>query len=394
MQSLRVVSVYNGYLNRGGEDEVFESEGKLLTEHGCDVRLVTTQTQAPKNTCQKIELAIDCVWSRHWHKNFRSLLKRDRPDIVHVHNVFPVMSPAVYYACQEADVPVVQTLHNYRLLCPASTFYRDGRVCEECVQHTLWQGVKHGCYQGSRIGTGAIAVMLQVHRDKSTWTQKIDRYIALSEFARNKFIEGGLPAEKVRVKPNFVDPDPGEASRTREYATFVGRLVSWKGTGTLLSAWKSFCGSIPLVIVGDGPDRVEIEAQVSQGLLPAVTYMGRLPRERTLATMKRARFLVFPSEWYEGFPMTIAEAFACSVPVICSSLGSMQEIVTDGRTGLHFRAGDAEDLAAKIRWAWNHPEEMEIMGRQARAEYEAKYTARCNYEMLIDIYHDAIASRG
>jgi len=161
----------------------------------------------------------------------------------------------------------------------------------------------------------------------------------------------------------------------------------------LLSAWKSFCGSIPLVIVGDGPDRVEIEAQASQGLLPAVTYMGRLPRERTLATMKRARFLVFPSEWYEGFPMTIAEAFACSVPVICSSLGSMQEIVTDGRTGLHFRAGDAEDLAAKIRWAWNHPEEMEIMGRQARAEYEAKYTARCNYEMLIDIYHDAIASR-
>lgn len=250
----------------------------------------------------------------------------------------------------------------------------------------------HGCYQGSRVGTAAVVAMLQVHRNKSTWTQRIDRYIALSEFARRKFVESGLPAEKVRVKPNFVDPDPGDPCRAREYAIFVGRLVSWKGTGTLLAAWKSACASIPLIIVGDGPDRSEIEAQTSQGLLPAVTYKGRLPREETIATIKGARFLVFPSEWYEGFPMTIAEAFACSVPVLCPSLGSMQEIVTDGWTGLHFRAGDPQDLAAKVAWAWNHPEEMEIMGRQARAAYEAKYTARCNYEMLIDIYQEAIAA--
>jgi glycosyltransferase involved in cell wall biosynthesis len=391
MQSLSVVSVYNRYLNRGGEDEVFESEGKLLIQNGCDVRLVTEQTEAPKNVCQKVGLAIECVWSRKWHKQFEALLRRSRPDVVHVHNVFPVISPSVYYACQEANVPVVQTLHNYRLLCPASTFYRDGHICEDCVEHSLWRGVRHGCYQQSRSGTAAIALMLQVHRKKNTWAQKIDRYIALTEFAREKFVAAGLPAEKFRVKPNFVDPDPGESRNTREYAMFVGRLVPWKGIETLLSAWKS--QSIPLVIVGDGPLQSEIETSAARGLLPAVSYRGRMSREKTIAAMKHARFLVFPSEWYEGFPMTIAEAFACSVPVICSGLGSMKEIVADGRTGLHFRSGDAEDLAAKVRWAWMHPEEMEIMGRNARAEYEAKYTANRNYEMLIDIYRDAIASR-
>jgi glycosyltransferase involved in cell wall biosynthesis len=389
---MRIVSVYNRYLNRGGEDEVFESEAKLLTERGCDVHLVTEQTQVPRNISHQIKMAIDCVWSSSWYEKFHQVLERIRPDIVHVHNVFPVMSPAVYYACQRVGVPVVQTLHNYRLLCPASTFYRNDKVCEECVNHSLWRGVQHGCFQDSRVKTAVIAAMLQVHRNKNTWQQKIDRYIALSEFARSKFVDSGLPAEKIRVKPNFIDLDPGQPSQKREYAIFVGRLVNWKGTATLVSAWKSLCGSIPLMIVGDGPDLPQIETSIAQGILPGVVCKGRLTRNETITAIRAARFLVFPSQWYEGFPMTIAEAFACSVPVICSGLGSMQEIVSDGRTGLHFRAGDSEDLASKVRWAWEHSEEMEIMGQQARAEFEAKYTASRNYEMLIDIYQEAIAA--
>jgi glycosyltransferase involved in cell wall biosynthesis len=257
MQSLSIVSVYNRYLNRGGEDEAFESEGKLLSQYGCDVRLVTEQTQAPKNICEKFELAVECVWSSKWHKQFKALLNQSRPDVVHVHNVFPVISPSVYYACQEANIPVVQTLHNYRLLCPAATFYRNGRVCEDCVEHGLGRSVVHGCYQESRGGTSAIALMLQIHRKMNTWTEKIDRYIALTEFARDKFVTSGLPAEKLRVKPNFIDPDPGESSLTREYAIFVGRLVDWKGIGTVLAAWKYL--PVPLVIVGDGPLQPEVK---------------------------------------------------------------------------------------------------------------------------------------
>lgn len=391
MQSLSIVSVYNRYLNRGGEDEVFESEAKLLSQFGCSVRLVTEQTEAPNNICEKVGLAVECAWSSKWHKRFKALLKQARPDVVHVHNVFPVMSPSIYYACREANIPVVQTLHNYRLVCPAATFYRDGQVCEDCVEHGLGRSVVHGCYQQSRSGTAAIALMLQLHRKMNTWTQTIDRYIALTDFAREKFVAAGLPDDKFRVKPNFIDPDPGQSGCTREYAIFVGRLVHWKGIRTILSAWKSL--PIPLTIVGDGPLQSDVADAITQGLLSAVSYRGRLPREETIAAMKRARFLVFPSQWYEGFPMTIVEAFACSVPVICAGLGSMKEIVADGRTGLHFEAGNAEDLAAKVRWAWAHPKEMEVMGRQARAEYEAKYTAKRNGEMLIDIYRDAIAAR-
>jgi glycosyltransferase involved in cell wall biosynthesis len=234
--------------------------------------------------------------------------------------------------------------------------------------------------------------MLKVHRKKSTWTQQVDAYIALTEFARKKFVDGGLPAAKIRVKPNFIDPDPKGVSSTQEYAMFVGRLVPWKGIRTLLLAWKSLSESIPLIIVGDGPLRREIETRVSQELPPVVSFTGRLPRAETIAAMRRARFLIFPSEWYEGFPMSIIEAFACSVPVICSKLGSMEEIVNDGQTGLHFRAGDSQDLASKVQWAWKHPEEMKAIGVRARAEYEAKYTASRNYEMLIDIYRTAISA--
>jgi glycosyltransferase involved in cell wall biosynthesis len=217
----------------------------------------------------------------------------------------------------------------------------------------------------------------------------VDCYIALTQFARAKLIEGGLPAERIRVKPNFVLPDPGARSGRGEYAMFVGRLVESKGLPTLLAAWGRL-SNIPLMIVGDGPYREQLESELKSQELPSVRYMGRLSRVDTLAAMKDARFLVFPSEWYEGFPVTIAEAFACGVPVICSRLGSMQEIVTDGRTGLHFQAGEAEDLASKVRWAWNHPQEVEAMGHYARQEFDQKYTAERNITMLEEAYQFAM----
>jgi glycosyltransferase involved in cell wall biosynthesis len=391
--NLNVISVHNRYLLRGGEDEVFESEASLLTQYGWQVTPVVEQNVYPDSVFKKIGVAMDCVWSRHWYREFSALLQRTKPDVVHIHNFFPLISPSVYYACRKAGVPVVQTLHNYRLLCPAATLYRDGNVCEECLQHGLLRGVKYGCYQGSKLGTSAIALMLQVHRRLRTWAKMVDCYIALTEFSRRKLIDGGLPAAKIRVKPNFVLPDPGMRERRGRYALFAGRLVDPKGLPTLLAAWKLLRKPIPLVVIGDGPNRAALESQLKEAGLRDVIYRGRLSHEDTVEAIKGARFLVFPSEWYEGFPVTIAESFACGVPVICSRLGSMQEIVADGRTGLHFRPTEADDLASKIEWAWDHPEQMEAMGRGARFEFEAKYTAERNFYLLKEIYEFAMGAR-
>ena len=390
---MNIVSVHNRYLQRGGEDEVFESEASLLTQYGWRVTPVVEQNTYPDGLMKKLGMATDCLWSRRWYNEFRQLLQRVRPDVVHIHNFFPRMSPSIYYACRRENVPVVQTLHNYRLLCPAATLYREGHVCEDCLHHGLLRSVQHGCYQGSRMGTAVLAAMITTHRNMRTWANMVDCYIALTEFSRRKLMEGGIPPAKIRVKPNFVLPDPGPRNKRGQYAIFVGRLVDPKGLPTLLEGWRRLKTAIPLVIVGDGPNRVDLEASIQQGKVPGVTYRGRAPHEETLELIKAARFLVFPSEWYEGFPVTIAEAFACAVPVICSRMGSMQEIVTDGQSGLHFRPGEPDDLAAKVQWAWDHPEQMDAMGRGARLEFEAKYMAERNFYMLKEIYEFAIASR-
>jgi glycosyltransferase involved in cell wall biosynthesis len=392
MRRLNIISVHNRYLMAGGEDQVFESEARLLRERGHQVTQLEEQNTYPDSVAKKIGMAVDCVWSRRWNREFRAVLQKSRPDVVHVHNFFPRFSPSIYYACRREGVPVVQTLHNYRLLCAGAELYRDGKVCEECLDHSILRGVRYGCYQGSKLGTAVLTVMVGVHRSMRTWTNMVDCYIALTEFARKKMIAGGLPAERIRVKPNFVLPDPGAKTGPGEFALFVGRLVNSKGVLAMLEAWKQL-PNVPLHIVGDGPCREQIEAELKRGEIPSVVYRGRLPRAETLAAMKNARFLVFPSEWYEGFPVTLAESFACGVPVVCTRLGAMEEIVSDGVTGLHFKIGDLADFRRKAEWAWNHPTEMEIMGQRARQEFEKKYTASRNVAMLEDAYEFAMLAR-
>jgi glycosyltransferase involved in cell wall biosynthesis len=290
------------------------------------------------------------------------------------------------------NVPVLQTLHNFRLLCPAWSLSREGRVCEECIDHSLWRGVWHGCYRNSHLRTAAVAFMLQVHRGRNTWNKLVDGYVALSEFARQKFVENGLPAAKMHVKPNFVYQDPGERQCAGNYALFVGRLSPEKGVGTLLSAWEKLSTPMPLVIAGEGPERAALEAQAAAAHLSNVKFTGRLSSEEVRSSMKGAAFLVMPSIWYEGFPMTIAESFACGTPVICSKLGAMQEIVEHQRTGLHFMPDDAEDLRQQVEYALSHPAELAAMGKTARQEYEQRYTAQINYAMLMNIYEQTIAA--
>jgi glycosyltransferase involved in cell wall biosynthesis len=390
---MKIAVIHNSYQQAGGEEVAFVQERELLQRAGHQIVSYCRSNDEVRQCSglKRFGLLKQIVWAADTRRDVASLLRAEKPQVVHIHNSFVMISPSVYAACQDAGVPVVQTLHNYRLLCPAAAFFRGDKVCEECAEHSLWRSVRYGCYRDSRTETGAVALMLAVHRGLRTWTRMVHCYVALTEFARQKFVQGGLPPEKVVVKPNFVPRDPGKNEGKREYALFVGRLSGEKGLKTLLRAWESLRHRLPLVLVGDGPLGAEISAEVGRRSLSNIVLRGRLTRDQSLAAMKGARFLILPSECYENFPLTIAEAFASGVPVICSRLGAMQEIVDDGRTGLHFSPGHAGDLAAKVEWAWAHPDRMTAMGREARAEYESRYTPERNYQRLMAIYERAVA---
>ena len=388
---MKILLVHNRYQIPGGEEVVFEQERQLLERAGHHV-LTYCRTNFEADTytgLRRLNLVKNIVWSADTRQELAGLLRDEKPQIVHVHNTFMMMSPSVFAACREAGVPVVQTLHNFRLFCPAANFVRDGKPCEECVEHTLLRGIQYGCYRQSRPATTTVALMLQIQRKRAMFA---DLHVALTNFSRNKFIACGIPAQKVCVKPNFVYPDPQERTAVGSDAVVVGRLSEENGLQTLLIAWKRLRGRIPLSIVGDGPLLQELQNKVSELNLAGVTFHGRLSHEKTLEMTKAAKFLIVPSECYENFPMGIAEAFACGVPVLCSDLGGMREIVEDGGTGLRFAPGNSADLASKVEWAQSHPEQMRAMGRKARREYETKYTAEKNYPMLMEIYQRATAA--
>jgi glycosyltransferase involved in cell wall biosynthesis len=319
-------------------------------------------------------------------------MERSRPEIAHFHNTFPLISPAAYHAATAAGVPVVQTLHNYRLLCANGLLFRDGHVCEDCLGKTIpWPGQLHACYRHSQAATAAVTTMLSVHRLLGTWTKSVTGYVALSEFSRRKFVEAGLPEQKIAVKPNFIGSDPGAGAGEGGYALFVGRLSEEKGIRTMLAAWEEHGTTVPLKIVGEGPlgERVSETAQRAG----TVEWLGRRSKEEVQSLMRQASFLVFPSEWYENFPMVIVEAFATGLPVLASELGSAGELVVGGRTGLHFRPGDARDLVAKAESLHSRPGQLAPMRAAARQEYLAKYTAERNYEILAAIYQKAMKGR-
>jgi glycosyltransferase involved in cell wall biosynthesis len=384
-----VVVVHNYYQQSGGEDQVVRAEVGLLRAHGHET-IVFSLDNSTIDGMGRVPLTRTTFWNGAVYDELRALLRRHRPLAVHLHNTFPLVSPAAYYAAHHEGVPVVQTLHNFRLVCPNGLLFREGKACEDCVgKFVAWPGVVHGCYRGSRSATAVTAAMIAFHRSRGTWRDAVDVYIALSEFARTRFAEGGLPADRIAVKPNFLAHDPGAGSHQGGYALFVGRLSHEKGLQVLLDAWERLRTTYPLKIVGSGP--LERYADRTR---PGVEWLGRQPTERVLELMKDAAFLIVPSECYENFPVTIVEAFATGLPVVASRIGSLVEIVGDGRTGLHFGAGDPADLAAKVDWAFEHACELSEMGGRARGEYDAKYGAAQNYAQLRRIYAVAAETAG
>lgn len=383
---MKVLSIHNRYLIRGGEDECLDAEVRLLRQHGNQVEVYLDSNERVA-TLGTWRTAVRTVWSQETYSRARQTLHRASFDLVAAHNTFPLISPSVYYAATAEGVPVVQTLHNYRLLCPDAFFFRDGRVCEDCLGRGVpWPGVVHACYRGSRAATVAVAAMLTIHRAVGTWRGMVDVFIALTEFARQKFIQGGLPADRIRVKPNFVEPDPGIGEHRGDYALFVGRLSREKGIETLLEASRRLGRRVPIKVVGEGTGAALTSSCDGK---TGIEWLGRRPLSEVYDLMGNAAALIVPSKWYEGFPRVIVEAFAKGTPVIGANIGGIAEIVQNEVTGLLFNGGDGEQLAAKIDWAWSHPNDLAAMGLRARRDFETKYTAERNYQILREIYEYA-----
>ena len=388
---VKILVCHNFYQQPGGEDRVYHQEIGLLEQHGHQV----VRDQAHNHDLAKMShlaAAVSTVWSRSTFKTLRRIMRAERPSILHVHNTLPLLSPSVYYAAHAEGVAVVQTLHNYRLACANGLFFRAGRVCEDCLGRPLpWPGIVHRCYRDSRGATAAVAAMLSIHRGLRTWTRRVDAYVALTEFGRRKLIEAGLPPARVHVKGNFVSPDPGVGDGSAGNAVFVGRLSTEKGIPTLLAAWRQPGTTMPLTIIGDGPLAADVAAAARE--LPNVTWEGHRSPLEVAGAMKRAACVVVPSNCYEGFPLSIAEAFAAGTPVVTCRLGAPAELVDDGRTGELFRPGDSLDLAHAVRRLTFDADRLRAMRAAARAESESKFTADANYRVLLGIYAAALDHR-
>jgi len=381
---MKVLLCHNHYQQPGGEDQVFSDEAGLLQANGHRVLRYVRHNDDIAGM-SKLDVAQQTLWNRRTYDELTTLIRSTRPDVMHCTNTFALISPAAYDAARDAGVPVVQSLHNFRLLCPNALMLRDGAACEDCLGKLLaWPGIARGCYRESRLQTATLAGMVAWHRWRGTWVEKVDCYIALANFARDKFISGGLPAEKIVVKPNFVPGRPQIGRGDGNFALFVGRLSEEKGVATLLDAWKQLSGNQQLCIVGDGPQAALVEAAVRDDR--RISWLGRRTSQEVQQLMGAANCLVLPSICYENCPKTLLEAFSVGTPVIASRLGAMAEFVEHEQTGLHFTAGDANELAASIIRLTGEDRLRERMRQAARAEYEMHYTPQANYQMLMDIY--------
>ncbi len=389
-----LIHCHYGRTAPSGEDVAFRNEAAMLENGGVTVvRFEREREGIDLSTAWKrADVALSSIWSRGSRRGISDLLQRVRPAVAHFHNTFPGISPSGYAACRELGVPVVQTVHNYRFFCANGLLLRDGQPCEECLGKFPWRAAARRCYRGSRLASGAQFLGIARSRLAHTWSRAVDRYIALSAFAAGRLAAGGLPPGRISVKPNVLAADPPPGTGDGGFAIFVGRLKEEKGTRVLLEAWREL-RDIPLEVVGDGPLRGEMEAFVKRERLP-VRFAGMVPHAEAVRRIGRSALLVLPSICYEGFPMTVLEAYACGTPVVATGLGSLDELVDAGRTGAKFPPGDAHALAGAIRSAWSDPVKRAAMRRGARARFEERYTVKANFSRLLEIYRLAADRRG
>lgn len=383
---MKILILHNAYQRAGGEDAVVAAESEMLRSAGHDVILEKVTNDAIQGAAAKARAFLNTPHDPARRQWAADMLKQTGAQIVHIHNFFPLMTPATHEGARAAGAAVVQTLHNYRLLCANAQFLREGSVCEKCVTSSRIWSVVHRCYRGSAAGSFALMRMQHRAEQHGTWNKHVDRFIALTQFAKGKFIEGGLPADRIAVKPNSVGDIAGRQEGVRSGALFVGRLSPEKGVDVLMKAWTKLA-DMQLTVLGDGPERERLQAMAP----PNVTFKGAVPSDIVRQHMLQAEVLLMPSIWYEGFPMTAVEAFAASLPVVASRIGSLAEIV-EPSTGALFQPGSPDDLAAKIR-DLQTTGALAGLGQGARRAYEQKYAPQINLRQLEHIYAEALAAR-
>jgi glycosyltransferase involved in cell wall biosynthesis len=381
---LKVLIVHNRYTQPGGEDEVVAAETAMLRRHGHEV-VEYTEDNRRARSMSRLRLAARTIWSTESRRAIAGIVRSERPDVAHFHNTFPLISPSGYYACREAGIPVVQTVHNYRIVCSNAMLLRDGRPCVKCVGRSIpWPGVRYGCYHHSVAQSAVIATMIGTHHWIGTWTEVVDIYITLTKFASATLVLAGISPSKIRVKPNFYFPDHGPGTPQEGRALFVGRLTEDKGLRVLLSAWTRLAGRWPLTIIGDGPLRDDVIAATQR--IPNVEWLGWREQDEVLACMQQSSLLVIPSLAYEGFPRIIPEAFSVGLPVLVTGHGGLPEIVEDGVSGTFSKPGDEIDLALRVESTLRNPSLLAKLRTGARRAFESRYSEQPNYDALLKIY--------
>jgi glycosyltransferase involved in cell wall biosynthesis len=383
---MRVLQVHTHYREPGGEDAVVATEADLLRDAGHHV--LSHRVSNPQGARAAASLAV-APWNATRARAVARHVERSHPDVVHVHNTWFATSPAILSAVRATGVPVVMTLHNYRLLCAAATLFRDGAPCTDCVGTHPWHGVQHACYRGSRPQSAVAATTIDLHARRGTWHRDVDRFLALTEFGRDQFVSGGLPAERILVKPNSVgDPGPRPAPPSASTTVlFLGRLTEEKGLDTLLRAWQRAPARLRLVVAGGGP----LEAAVRARAPERVEVVGPLPGPEVRRSLLSARALVFPSTWYEGQGLVAVEAAAAGTPVVLSDHGAMTGLFAPGAEELLFPPADVDALVDRLA-RLDDDRFVDRLGGFVRRRYEERYTHTTALERLESTYRSVVRS--
>ncbi len=397
---LKVLMLHNYYGSSApsGENAVFEAECELLRTAGHEVTEFTRNSDEvrTKGFLGAVQGGLVTPWNPWMYRAVQQVAESIHPDVVHAHNTFPLISPAIFHAIGGRAARLI-TLHNCRLFCSAAILAREDKACTKCLDRkSAWPAIQHGCYRNSRLATVPLAASIALHRKIGTWGTQVEAFITLSNFQRELMCTAGLPRERVWVKPNFFPGRPAVVPwLTRgKRAVFVGRLSLEKGVSNLVTAWLAWGAAAPeLVVVGDGPLRETLETRVLKAGSTNIRFVGQVPAEEAQRWIASSRLLILPSRWFEGFPMVLCEAFAFGTPSIVSDTGTLPELVANSEAGAVFRAGDEGHLREVASALWNDESGLARMAERARQQFESKYTEEANYQQLMNIYDKAIALR-
>jgi glycosyltransferase involved in cell wall biosynthesis len=399
---MKILLVHNFYGSGApsGENMVYAAEKELLRQHGHTVIEFTRHSDEIRNRgiFGAVQGAIATPWNPFSKRALRSVLEKEKPDVMHVHNTFPLLSPSIFHATKGLRTTTVLTLHNYRTFCAAGIPMHDDASCTECLDtQSVSPALRYGCYRKNRLATLPLATMIALHRRVKTWERHVDAFIALSAFQKDKMVGAGLPAANMHIKPPFyVNPPSPLPWEERELkVVFVGRLGMEKGLNTLVDAWKQWGRESPqLEIIGDGPERISLQRSVNgNGIADKISFLGQLPFLEVQRKLRLGRLFVLPSVCFEGFPMTIIEAFSLGVPVAVSRLGPLPSIISEDQNGTTFLSGDPADLHRVLVKMWNSQEKLAEMGKSARKEFDRKYTPKASYEILMSIYEATVRGK-